>query len=46
MRHRSGHGRARLLPGIVPESPRITRPLTSAWLARPVNARWQRCMKR
>ncbi|WDS35390.1 DUF1615 domain-containing protein [Pseudoxanthomonas sp.] len=35
-----------VLPGIVLESPKITRQLTTAWFADRVNARWQRCMRR
>jgi hypothetical protein len=35
-----------VLPGIVLESPKITRQLTTAWFADRVNARWQRCMGR
>lgn len=35
-----------LLPGIVLESPKITRQLTTAWFANRVDQRWQRCMKR
>jgi hypothetical protein len=35
-----------VLPGIVLESPKITRQLTTAWFANRVNARWQRCMRR
>ncbi|ATR82691.1 DUF1615 domain-containing protein [Pseudomonas sp. FFUP_PS_473] len=35
-----------LLPGIVLESPKITRTLTTAWFANRVEARYQRCMQR
>lgn len=35
-----------VLPGIVLESPKITRQLSTAWFANRVNARWQRCMRR
>lgn len=35
-----------VLPGIVLESPKITRQLTTAWFANRVNARWRRCMQR
>ncbi|SEM40573.1 Protein of unknown function [Pseudoxanthomonas sp. GM95] len=34
-----------VLPGIVLESPKITRQLTTAWFADRVNTRWQRCMQ-
>lgn len=35
-----------VLPGIVLESPKITRQLTTAWFAQRVDERWQRCMRR
>ena len=35
-----------VLPGIVLESPKITRTLTTAWFANRVQARWERCMRR
>ena len=35
-----------VLPGIRLHSPKITRKLTTAWYARRVDARWQRCMAR
>jgi hypothetical protein len=34
------------LPGITLKSPKITRKLTTAWFARRVDQRWQRCMER
>ncbi|MHB1057325.1 MAG: DUF1615 domain-containing protein [Rhodanobacter sp.] len=34
------------LPGIALKSPKITRKLTTAWFARRVDERWQRCMAR
>lgn len=35
-----------VLPGIVLESPKITRTLTTAWFANRVQERWERCMRR
>ena len=35
-----------VLPGIALKSPKITRKLTTAWFARRVDERWQRCMAR
>ncbi|WP_416221039.1 DUF1615 domain-containing protein [Pseudomonas sp. RP23018S] len=35
-----------VLPGIVLESPKITRTLTTAWFAERVQGRYQRCMQR
>ncbi len=35
-----------VLPGIVLESPKITRRLTTAWFANRVQERWERCMQR
>jgi hypothetical protein len=35
-----------MLPGITLKSPKITRKLTTAWFARRVDERWQRCMRR
>jgi hypothetical protein len=35
-----------VLPGITLKSPKITRKLTTAWFARRVDERWQRCMAR
>ncbi|MGY3038967.1 hypothetical protein ACVWWQ_000554 [Rhodanobacter sp. TND4EL1] len=35
-----------VLPGITLNSPKITRKLTTAWFARRVDERWQRCMQR
>lgn len=35
-----------VLPGITLKSPKITRKLTTAWFAKRVEARWQRCMAR
>jgi hypothetical protein len=35
-----------VLPGIKLESPKITRPLTTAWFANRVDGRWQQCMAR
>ncbi|MGO3127963.1 MAG: DUF1615 domain-containing protein [Luteimonas sp.] len=35
-----------VLPGIVLESPKITRTLTTAWFANRVQDRWERCMRR
>ena len=35
-----------VLPGIVLESPKITRTLTTAWFANRVQERWERCMQR
>lgn len=35
-----------VLPGIALKSPKITRKLTTAWFAKRVEERWQRCMRR
>lgn len=35
-----------VLPGIVLDSPKITRTLTTAWFANRVQERWERCMQR
>jgi len=35
-----------VLPGITLKSPKITRKLTTAWFAKRVEERWQRCMRR
>lgn len=35
-----------VLPGITLNSPKITRKLTTAWFARRVDERWERCMQR
>src|SRR5690606_19525305 len=35
-----------VLPGIVLESPKITRTLTTAWFANRVQERWEQCMRR
>lgn len=35
-----------VLPGIVLDSPKITRTLTTAWFANRVQERWERCMRR
>lgn len=35
-----------VLPGIVLESPKITRTLTTAWFANRVQTRWEQCMRR